>query len=75
MGLAFDAAWAHIADNFGSDPAAIDAACLTLAEALLSVADDNSRDVEALRKPRYKEWRSTTEHFVAQDARRGPAAT
>jgi hypothetical protein len=50
MGLAFDAAWAQIAGNFGSDPAAIDAARLTLAEALLSVADDNSRDVEALRQ-------------------------
>jgi hypothetical protein len=50
MGLAFDAAWAQIAGNFGSDPAAIDAARLRLAGALLSVADDNSRDVEALRQ-------------------------
>jgi hypothetical protein len=39
MGLAFDAAWAHIAGNFGSDPSA---ARLTLADALLSVADEKT---------------------------------
>jgi hypothetical protein len=64
MGLVFDAAWAHIAGNFGSDPSA---ARLTLADALLSVADDKSRYVKSL-LPRCKEWRWTTDHFVAQDA-------
>ena len=59
MGLAFDAAWAQIAGNFSSDPAAIDAARLTLAEALLSVADDNSRDVEALRQAALQRIAST----------------
>jgi len=49
-GRAFDEAWAQIAGNFGSDPVVIDAARLKLANALLSVADDDSRDVEVLRQ-------------------------
>jgi hypothetical protein len=50
IGQAFDAAWTQIADNFGNDPAVIEAARLKLAKAVLSVADDNSRDVEALKQ-------------------------
>jgi hypothetical protein len=50
IGRAFDEAWAQIAGNFGSDPVVIDAARLKLANALLSVADDDSRDVEVLRQ-------------------------
>jgi hypothetical protein len=47
---AFDKAWAEIAGNFGNEPTVIESARLKLAEALLSVADDDSRDVEALKQ-------------------------
>jgi hypothetical protein len=50
LGQAFDEAWTQIADNFGSEPPVIDSARLKLAQALLSVADDESRDVEALKQ-------------------------
>jgi hypothetical protein len=50
IGQAFDEAWTQIAANFGNDPAEIEAARLRLAKAVLSVADDNSRDVEALKQ-------------------------
>ena len=50
IGQAFDEAWKQIADNFGSDPAEIEEARLKLAKAVLSVADDDSRDVEALKQ-------------------------
>jgi hypothetical protein len=46
---AFDEAWRTIAGNFGSDPDDIERARLRLAEALLSVASEDSRDVEALK--------------------------
>jgi hypothetical protein len=49
MGEAFDAAWTTIAGNFGHDPVDIEKARLRLAHALLSVASDDSRDVEALK--------------------------
>ena len=42
IGRAFDEAWAQIAGNFGSDPVVIEAARIKLANALLSVADDDS---------------------------------
>jgi hypothetical protein len=46
IGQAFDeAAWTQI---FGNDSAEIEAARFRLARALLSVADDDSRDVEVL---------------------------
>ena len=50
LGQAFDEAWKEIAANFGNEPAVIESAHLRLAQALLSVADDNSRDVEALKQ-------------------------
>ena len=50
LGQAFDEAWKEIAANFGNEPAVIESARLKLAQALLSVADDNSRDVEALKQ-------------------------
>ena len=50
IGEAFDAAWAEIAGNFGNDPAEIDEALLKLETALLSVATDDSRDVEELKR-------------------------
>ena len=50
MGEAFDAAWAEIAGNFGSDPEDTEKARLRLANAMLSVAKEDSRDVEALKR-------------------------
>jgi len=50
IGDAFDAAWAEIAGWYGTDPLVIEAARLKLANAVLSVASDDSRDVEALKK-------------------------
>ena len=50
VGQAFDEAWTQIAGNFGTEPVVIESARLKLAEALLSVADDDSRDVEVLKQ-------------------------
>ena len=50
IGQAFDAAWAEIDRNFGDDPAEIDDARLKLANALLLVASEDSRNVEVLKK-------------------------
>jgi hypothetical protein len=50
MGQAFDAAWESVRENFGNDPLIIEAARLALANALLSVANDGSRDVGVLAK-------------------------
>jgi hypothetical protein len=49
IGLAFDAAWAQIAGNFGNDPKDIERARFRLADAMLSVASEDSRDVEILK--------------------------
>ena len=49
IGRAFDEAWRDIAGNFGDDPSKIEAARLKLAEAVLSVAHEESRDVAALK--------------------------
>ena len=45
-----DAAWAQIAHNFGSDPVDIDNARYALATAVLSIASEESRDVEVLKR-------------------------
>jgi hypothetical protein len=50
IGQAFDAAWAEIASEVGTDPLAIEAARLKLANAVLNVADENSRDIDALKR-------------------------
>ena len=50
IGDAFDAAWAEISSRFGIDPVAIEAARLSFANAVLSVASEDSRNVEALKK-------------------------
>lgn len=50
IGEAFDSAWSEIAGNFGNDPVNIDNARLKLATSLLSVASEDSRDVEVLKK-------------------------
>jgi hypothetical protein len=52
IGQAFDEAWASIAGNFGDDPTNIEGARLKLANALLSVASEDSprcRGAEARR--------------------------
>jgi hypothetical protein len=49
IGQAFDEAWRAIAGNFGSDPEDSEKARLRLAEAVLSVANEDSRDIEALK--------------------------
>jgi hypothetical protein len=48
IGLAFDEAWLVIAGNFDSETA--EAARLRLAKAILSVASEDSRDVNALER-------------------------
>jgi hypothetical protein len=48
-GQAFDAAWAEIASQF-HDATGIEAARLTLAKAVLSLATDANRNVEVLKK-------------------------
>ena len=50
IGQAFDEAWAQIATFFGNDPLMIEGARLTLADAILSVASDESRDVGELKR-------------------------
>jgi hypothetical protein len=50
IGQAFDEAWAEIATNFGSDPQDTERARLRLARAMLSVANDDSRNVEVLKR-------------------------
>ena len=47
---AFDEAWQEIAGNIGSDPQDIEAARIRLADAVLSIADEDSRDVEVLKR-------------------------
>jgi len=49
MGQAFDQAWTEIAGNFGESPLEIESARLRLAEATLSIAAEDSTDVEALK--------------------------
>jgi len=50
IGEAFDAAWTEIAGNFGDRPTEIDAARIKLANAILSIASEDSKDVEVLKK-------------------------
>src|SRR5215813_12942452 len=48
VGQALDEAWAQIAGNFGNDPSEIERARLRLANAMLSVASEDSRDTAVL---------------------------
>jgi len=50
LGQAFDEAWREIAGNFGSEAQEIDMARLKLATALLSIAHEDSRDAEVLKR-------------------------
>jgi hypothetical protein len=49
IGQAFDEAWREIAGNFGNDPGAIELARVKLATAVLSVACEESRDVDTVK--------------------------
>jgi hypothetical protein len=46
---AFDDAWRTIEGNFGDDPRDVEMARLKLANAVLSMANEDSRDVAALK--------------------------
>jgi hypothetical protein len=50
IGQAFDEAWLQIAGNFGDNPRDVEKARARLARALLSIADEDSRDVWVLRQ-------------------------
>jgi hypothetical protein len=50
LGQALDEAWATIEGNFGDDPGDVELARLKLANALLSIASEDSRDVEVLKR-------------------------
>jgi hypothetical protein len=50
IGQAFDEAWQEVAGNMDSDPQDIEAARIQLANAVLSIADEDSRDVEVLKR-------------------------
>jgi hypothetical protein len=50
IGQAFDTAWQEIAGNFGSDAVEVEAARLQLASALLSIANEESRNAEVLKR-------------------------
>jgi hypothetical protein len=47
---AFDQAWSEVATYFDGDAVVRDGARVALANAILSVASDDSRDVEVLKK-------------------------
>jgi hypothetical protein len=50
IGTVFDAAWAEISNNFGDDSVDVEKARFRLAQALLSIANEDSRDVEVLKR-------------------------
>jgi hypothetical protein len=50
VGQAFDEAWQAIAGNFGGDPQDMEAARMKLANAVLPIADEVSRDVAVLKR-------------------------
>ena len=50
VGEAFDAAWAEVSGNFGDDMVDLGKARRRLAKALLSLANEDSRDVPILKR-------------------------
>jgi hypothetical protein len=50
IGAAFDAAWAEICNNFGDEPIEVEKARLRLAKAILTIANEDSRDVDVLKR-------------------------
>jgi hypothetical protein len=62
IGEAFDAAWAEIDRNFGNDPTEIECARLRLANAVLSIASEESRGCGRPEEDGVAEgWHSTIE--------------
>lgn len=57
---AFDEAWAVLAPRYGNDTPAIGAARTRLANILLSLAREDSRDVGALRDAALQRYRAST---------------
>jgi len=47
---AFDTAWQEIAGNFGDHTQRIKAPCFRLANAVLSIADEDTRNVQVLKR-------------------------
>jgi hypothetical protein len=54
LSRAFDQAWAQIAANYGSEQARIEAARRRLANAVLALANEDSRDAELLKQAALK---------------------
>ena len=50
IGQAFDEPWEEIASNFGSDLKDMETARVKLANAVLSIADEDTRNVEVLKR-------------------------
>jgi ribosomal protein S7 len=50
IGEAFDAAWAEISNNFGDEPTDVEKARVRLAKAILSIANEDSRNVAVLKR-------------------------
>ena len=60
IGQAFDEAWQKIAGNFGSGPQDIETARLKLADAFLSVANENLFDPQVLKRLALQRMRWTS---------------
>jgi hypothetical protein len=50
IGAAFDGAWAEVSAHFANDPVDAEKARLRLAKALLSIANEESRDAAVLKR-------------------------
>lgn len=67
IGQAFDTAWQEIAGNFGRDAVEVEAARLQLASALLSIANEESRNAAVLKRAALER--------MALDYKDGPAGS
>jgi hypothetical protein len=72
IGQAFDQAWHQIAPYFGDDPIDVEKARIRLAHALLTVADNDSRDVSVLKKAGLQRMASITRSVGIQAHARQP---
>jgi len=76
IGQAFDEAWKTIEGNFGNDPRDIAKARMRLAEAMLSIASEDSRDVHALKNGALHamalNYNRGRQHDVDQPRRKAP---
>jgi hypothetical protein len=74
IGQAYDLAWSEIASNFAGDPFVTEAARIALANAILSVASDESRDVEVLKRAGLQAMALTT-NLCLSEARKSRTRT